>query len=224
MRSFGFIVLIFEIFSSSGASYSGAQSEIFSGKGDFLELGHFDKHFVKQSRKKGTVGKNFSVFYPRYSSNYILNEKLNPRKGTIRAFFPKIRALFLIFKKGHGRPTPFPPSYAPDVTRVRFCRSLYAVPCSSLLFIHTIRWKYYYISNSGYVCSFYRPCDYCYDDCFHQSKEIHLSAYLLIYLLIPYIKRCCKTLGVNFSKTRKFLKFCEGTFLVMIFVKTHKDR
>ena len=94
MLSFGFIVLIFEIFSSSGASYSGAQSEIFSGKGDFLELEHFDKHFFKKSRKKGTAEKNFSVFHPRYSSNYILNEKLNPKKGAIRAFFPKIRALF----------------------------------------------------------------------------------------------------------------------------------
>ena len=102
MLSFGFIVLIFEIFSSSGASYSGAQSEIVSGKVDFLELRHFDKHFVKKSRKKGTAGKNFSVFHPRYSSNYILNEKLNPRKGAIRAFFPKIRASFWFSKKGTG--------------------------------------------------------------------------------------------------------------------------
>ena len=69
-----------------------------------MELGHFDKPFVKKSRKKGPAGKSFCVFPPRYSSNYILNVKLNPRKGAIRAFFPKIRVFFFIFRKGQGRP------------------------------------------------------------------------------------------------------------------------
>ena len=31
---------------------SGAQPEIVQGKGVFVELGHFDKHFVKNTRKK----------------------------------------------------------------------------------------------------------------------------------------------------------------------------
>ena len=26
-------------------------------------LGHFDKHFVKNSRKKGAAGKNFGIFF-----------------------------------------------------------------------------------------------------------------------------------------------------------------
>ena len=43
-----------------------AQSEI-SGRGGFGELGHFDKHFVKNLRKKGLAGENFGVFSPRYS-------------------------------------------------------------------------------------------------------------------------------------------------------------
>ena len=31
---------------------SGAQPEIFQGRGGFAELGHFIKHFVKNTRKK----------------------------------------------------------------------------------------------------------------------------------------------------------------------------
>ena len=38
----------------------GAQPEIFQRKGGFLKLGHFDKRFFKNSRKKGPAGKIFS--------------------------------------------------------------------------------------------------------------------------------------------------------------------
>ena len=30
-------------------------------------LGHFDKHCIENTRKKGTAGKHFEVFSPRYS-------------------------------------------------------------------------------------------------------------------------------------------------------------
>lgn len=52
----------------------------------------------------------------------------------------------------------------------------------------------------------------------------YLPIYLITYLLNSYVRRCCETLSVNFSKTKKLLKFCQGTFIVMIFVKTDKDR
>ena len=35
---------------------SGAQIEIFQGRGGFVELGHFNKHFVKNTRKKVPPG------------------------------------------------------------------------------------------------------------------------------------------------------------------------
>ena len=41
---------------------AGAQSETFPGRGGFLELEYFDKHFVKKSRKKGPVGKILAFF------------------------------------------------------------------------------------------------------------------------------------------------------------------
>ena len=37
------------------------------GEGGFAELGDFNKHFVKNTRKKGPAGKRFGVFSPRYS-------------------------------------------------------------------------------------------------------------------------------------------------------------
>ena len=48
-------------------SLAGAQPEIFQDRGDFVELGHFNKHFVKNTRKKDPAGKKFEDFSPRYS-------------------------------------------------------------------------------------------------------------------------------------------------------------
>ena len=43
-------------------------TRIFQHSGCFIELGHFDKHFVKNTRKKRPhTGKHFGVFSPRYS-------------------------------------------------------------------------------------------------------------------------------------------------------------
>ena len=78
---------------------AGAQPEIRK----FVKLGHFNKNFVKNSIKESPVGK-ISEFFLH------LNDKFNLRMDTIRTFFSKIRAIFLIFKKGQGRPPlPAPP-------------------------------------------------------------------------------------------------------------------
>ena len=42
-------------------SQTGAQPEIFQGKRGFVELDHFDKNFVKNT-KKDPAGKNFVLF------------------------------------------------------------------------------------------------------------------------------------------------------------------
>ena len=44
-----------------------AQPEMFKGRGGFVEFGHFDKHFAKNTREEGPSGKNFGLFSPRYS-------------------------------------------------------------------------------------------------------------------------------------------------------------
>ena len=43
-------------------SISGAQSEIFQSRGGFVKLGHFNKHFIKKSRKKAPQGKTLEFF------------------------------------------------------------------------------------------------------------------------------------------------------------------
>ena len=86
---------------------SGAQLEIFYGRGDFVDLGHFNKVFVKNAKEKAPQANNLETFSPRYSSNYLLNGRFNPSMNTIRVFFSKIRALFSIFKKRQGRVPPW---------------------------------------------------------------------------------------------------------------------
>ena len=41
----------------------GAQQEIFQGRGDFMQFGHFNKHFVINKRKEGPAGKKFGIFF-----------------------------------------------------------------------------------------------------------------------------------------------------------------
>ena len=41
---------------------SGAQPEIFQGRGGFVELGHFNKYFVKNTIKKAPQGKILEFF------------------------------------------------------------------------------------------------------------------------------------------------------------------
>ena len=40
----------------------GAQPEIFQGRGGFVKLGHFDKHFIKKARKKAPQRKILDFF------------------------------------------------------------------------------------------------------------------------------------------------------------------
>ena len=47
---------------------SGVQPEIFQGRGGSVELGHFNKYFVKKNKEKGSAGEHLGVFPPRYQS------------------------------------------------------------------------------------------------------------------------------------------------------------
>ena len=79
-----------------------AQPEIIQGQWGFLELGHTNKHIVKNTWKKGYTGKNFGVFSPRYCQNRISNENFILKMDTIRAFFPKLGHFFQFLKKARG--------------------------------------------------------------------------------------------------------------------------
>ena len=74
------------------------------GRRAFVGPEYFDKHFLKNMRKRGPVGKYFEVFLHLDTQNYILNEKFNPKMDTIRIFLSRIRILFLDFQKGLESP------------------------------------------------------------------------------------------------------------------------
>ena len=42
-----------------------------------MELGHFDKHFVENTRKIGSVGKNFGFFSPSYNFKFSFKSLLS---------------------------------------------------------------------------------------------------------------------------------------------------
>ena len=79
---------------------------------------HFEKHFIKNSRKTGQTGKNFRFFLLDKLRNCNLNQKFNPKMTKIRILFLKIRALFSNFQESTGETSPSSPSsYAPVVIR-----------------------------------------------------------------------------------------------------------
>ena len=86
-----------------------AQPDIFQGRGGFAILGHFDKKFVKNT-KKGPTGKILEFFLQDTLKTTFSMEYLIQKWKLSGAFFQKIRALFSIFKKGRrGLPTSPPP-------------------------------------------------------------------------------------------------------------------
>ena len=76
------------------------QPEIFQGRGGFVELGHFDKHFVKNTRKKVPLEKILEFFLLDTLKTTFWMENWTQRWKQSGPFFPKSGALLLIFKKG----------------------------------------------------------------------------------------------------------------------------
>ena len=101
-------VLLLQPTTLSQRGSSGAQPEIFQGRGGFMKLGHFDKHFIKKSRKKVPHGKYLKFFPLDTLKTTFWMANLTEGWTQLGHFFPKIRALFLIFKKWQGRSPPLP--------------------------------------------------------------------------------------------------------------------
>ena len=84
------------------------QTFFMTREGRYVELEHFDKDFIKITRKRGPTVKKLGVFSSRYFENYILNGKFKPKMDTIRAFLSKIRTLFYDFQKEQESPPSLP--------------------------------------------------------------------------------------------------------------------
>ena len=90
--------------------HAGAQPEIFQGRGGFVELGQFDKDLVKNTKKKAPQGNILKIYDLDTVKTTFRMKKLTQRWTQSGLFFPKISALFSIFKKVFPL---FPPSCAP---------------------------------------------------------------------------------------------------------------
>ena len=58
----GVAFLLFGLWTLVSFLHADAQPEIFQDRGGFVEVGHLDKHFVKNTRKKSPQG-NFLEFF-----------------------------------------------------------------------------------------------------------------------------------------------------------------
>ena len=80
----------------------------FSGHWSFVELGHFDKHFVKNTRKKGPAWKIWEFFLLDTLKTIFWTENLTQRWMQSGFFFPKWGHFFRFSKRaGEASPLPF---------------------------------------------------------------------------------------------------------------------
>ena len=79
--------------------HAGVQSEIFQGRVGFVELAHFSKHFVKNTRKKGPAGKNLELFLQNTVKTTFRIKNLTQRWIQSGPFFAKLGHFFEFSKK-----------------------------------------------------------------------------------------------------------------------------
>ena len=80
--------------------------KIFHGRGSFVELGHFDKHFVKNTRKKSPTRKHFGVLSPTLKITFWM-ENLTLRWIQPGLFF-RNQGTFFDFQKQARKASPTP--------------------------------------------------------------------------------------------------------------------
>ena len=90
----------------------GAQPEIFQRRGSFVELGQFDKFFVKHTKKR--AGKNFEGFSLLDTVKVIFRKEDSTQEWTqLGLFFQNQDTFFDFQKKAGGGLLPQPPGCTP---------------------------------------------------------------------------------------------------------------
>ena len=73
---------------------TGAQPDIFQDRGGLVKLGHFDKHFIKKSRRKAPQGKILEFFLLDTLKTTFWMANLTKRWTQSGNFFPKLEHSF----------------------------------------------------------------------------------------------------------------------------------
>ena len=82
--------------------------ENFQGRGGFVELGHFDRRFVKSTKKMAPQGKNLELFLLDSLKTTFRMENSTQKWTQLELFFPKSGHFFHFSKKCQGG---LPPSH-----------------------------------------------------------------------------------------------------------------
>ena len=96
------LLLLVLLLGEGSLIFSGVQPDIFQSRRGFVELGSFDKLFFKNTQKKAPQGKILELFLLDTLKTTFWMEDSTQRWTQLGPFFPKVRALFWIFKKGQG--------------------------------------------------------------------------------------------------------------------------
>ena len=86
----------------------GVEPEIFQGKGSFVKLEHFNKHFVKNTRKKRAFQEKTLEFF--HLDALKTQKNLTQKRAKPVPFSPNQETFFWFFLKSRGG---LPPSCAP---------------------------------------------------------------------------------------------------------------
>ena len=96
--------------------YAGAQPVMFQGRGGLVGLGHFYKHFDKNTRKKVPQGKIWELFLLDTLKTTFWMENLTQKWKQSGHFLQNQGTFFSIFKIGQGSlPPSHPPSCSPGM-------------------------------------------------------------------------------------------------------------
>ena len=80
--------------------HAGTQPEIFQGRKVFVELGNVDNHFVKNTQRKGPLGKKYFLLDIAKTTFWMKN--LTQRLTQLGPFFPKLGHFFWSSKNTKG--------------------------------------------------------------------------------------------------------------------------
>ena len=87
-------------------------AKVFQSREGFLVIGYFNKHFIRNKRKRTLQGNILEFFLLDTFETTFCAENLNQRWTPTGPFFSKTALLSIFKKKWQGRP-PLPPSWTP---------------------------------------------------------------------------------------------------------------
>ena len=168
------------------------QPEIFRGRGGFVELGHFDKLFLKNTQKKTPEGKILELFLLDTLKTIFWMEDSTQGWTQLGPFFPKSGHFFRFWKKGRV-------GLLPLVACLLSSKVVYKFVCASC--------------NVSYVCQTHQYLTTTIDEHFGKVKKSHIYQHIMSSAdcLNAYSRQCFPILDT--ARTKHQLTIKENLFI-----------